>query len=96
MPGDSCIVCGNSCIKDCRASFHRFPSDPACRSVWMQIFKLDETGEILQHSLLYRHFLGEMLQTSRKLAWESALLPQKRKTLPELSVLSPEMLQSSG
>ena len=87
MPGDSCIVCGNSCIKDRGVSFHRFPSDPAHCSVCMQFFKLDETVKSCSR-VCCRHFPGggRMLQTICKLAWESALLPppQKRKPLPKL------------
>ena len=41
MPGDLCIVCGNSCKKAPKLSCHRFPTNQAKRAQWLRIFQLD-------------------------------------------------------
>ena len=41
MPGDSCIICGNSCKKAPHLSYHRFPTNPVKCFQWLRVFKLD-------------------------------------------------------
>ena len=56
MPGDRCIVCGNSRAKDLSASFHRFPSDLSKKQLWIQEFGLLE-GTVKPFSrVCSRHF----------------------------------------
>ena len=42
MPGDACVVCGNARKKAPQLSYHRFPSDPERRSLWLHAFQLTE------------------------------------------------------
>ena len=58
MPGDTCIVCGNTRARDPEASFHRFPSNQARRQVWLRVFQL--TNEQLKDHdrVCSRHFPG--------------------------------------
>ena len=58
MPGDTCLVCGSNRSSDPTASFHRFPSSPARRSTWLNVFQLTES-EIKSYSrarVCSRHF----------------------------------------
>ena len=56
MPGDACIVCGNTRKKAPQLSYHRFPSDPERRALWLQAFQLTEE-QIRPHSrVCSRHF----------------------------------------
>ena len=56
MPGDACIVCGNSRKKAPQLSYHRFPSDPERRALWLQVFQLTEE-QIRPHTrVCSRHF----------------------------------------
>ena len=56
MPGDVCIVCENSRTKDPGVSFHRFPTDPARREVWLSVFQLGQS-QVKSHSrVCSRHF----------------------------------------
>ena len=41
MPGDACIVCGNS-RKEPLLSYHRFPSNPEKRAMWICELQLSE------------------------------------------------------
>ena len=36
MPGDTCVVCGNTRASDPGVSFHRFPSNSEKRAVWLR------------------------------------------------------------
>lgn len=56
MPGDACVVCGNSRSKEAAISFHRFPSDPDRRRVWLQAFQLTEGQLKPHHRVCCRHF----------------------------------------
>ena len=42
MPGDACIVCGNNRKKAPELSYHRFPSDPGKRVLWLQALHISE------------------------------------------------------
>ena len=82
MPGDSCIVCGNSRIKDRGVSFHRFPSDPARRSAWMQIFKLDETQVKSCSRVCCRHFPGGDVANDPQVSLGKRFASPKKKATP--------------
>ena len=58
MPGDSCIVCGNSRKKAPHLSYHRFPTNPVKRSQWLRVFELDPE-EVKPHTrVCSRHFMN--------------------------------------
>lgn len=56
MPGDSCLVCGNTRSKDSSASFHRFPRDSERRTVWLNAFQLSESDLKSYSRVCSRHF----------------------------------------
>ena len=58
MPGDSCLVCRNNRSNDPDTSFHRFPSDPQRRSVWLSVFQLSESDVKSYSRVCSRHFPG--------------------------------------
>ena len=56
MPGNTCVVCGNTRSNDPSASFHRFPTDLERRGVWLNVFGLSQS-DIKSHSrVCSRHF----------------------------------------
>ena len=56
MPGDSCIVCGNSRKKNPLLKYHRFPSDTERRAQWLQVFKITLKDIKPHHRVCSRHF----------------------------------------
>ena len=58
MPGDVCLVCGNYRKNNPQLSFHRFPTDPARRSLWVRVFELDPEAVKPHHRVCSRHFLN--------------------------------------
>ena len=36
MPGDTCIICGNTRAKDASVSMHRFPQEQMKRERWLR------------------------------------------------------------
>ena len=58
MPGDRCVVCKNSRIKDPDASFHRFPVDPTRRATWLRELHLEEHQAKPHAKVCCRHFPG--------------------------------------
>lgn len=56
MPGDLCIVCGNSRKKAPELSFHRFPTNPVKRSLWLQVFEL--VVKPYSTRVCFRHFMN--------------------------------------
>lgn len=58
MPGDSCVVCGNYRKHHPQLSFHRFPTNPAKRSLWVRVFELDPEAVKPHHRVCSRHFLN--------------------------------------
>ena len=58
MPGDSCIVCGNTRKKDPSVSYHRFPSKKDARSSWLEAFDLSKDDIKPHHRVCSRHFSG--------------------------------------
>lgn len=56
MPGDTCVVCGNTRGKDPNVSFHRFPTDPARREVWLRVFQLEQSQVKAHFRVCSRHF----------------------------------------
>ena len=61
MPGDFCILCGNSRLKkgdSSRLSYHRFPKNLEKRTQWLRAFQLS-ADVIKDHSrVCSRHFYG--------------------------------------
>ena len=58
MPGDRCVVCGNTRAKDNSISLHRFPSDPDRRQLWIRVFHMQEDGIKPHMRVCSRHFRG--------------------------------------
>ena len=58
MPGDSCIVCGNSRKKAPQLSYHRFPTNQAKRSQWLRVFELDPEVVKPHTRVCSRHFMN--------------------------------------
>ena len=58
MPGDSCIVCGNTRSKDPGVSLHRFPANETRRVAWLCVFQLQESQVKSHTSVCCRHFPG--------------------------------------
>ena len=56
MPGDSCVVCGNSRKKAPKLSYHRFPTNQAKRSQWLRVFQLDPEVVKPHTRVCSRHF----------------------------------------
>ena len=56
MTGHTCIVCGNTKVKDSAVSFHRIPKDPNRRALWLEV--LDIREEVIKESkrVCCRHF----------------------------------------
>ena len=58
MPGDVCVVCGNSCAKDSRVSMHRIPRNQTKREKWIDALGLDEGALRDYHRVCSQHFLN--------------------------------------
>ena len=58
MPGDSCVVCGNSRKKAPKLSYHRFPTNQAKRSQWLRVFQLDPEVVKPHTRVCSRHFMN--------------------------------------
>ena len=58
MPGDTCVVCGNTRVSDPDISLHRFPSDPARRQLWLRAFHLSSEQVKPHFRVCSRHFPG--------------------------------------
>ena len=58
MPGDTCIVCGNTRAKDPSVSMHRFPQDKTkrLRWTWLQTLGLKDDHVRRHHRVCSRHF----------------------------------------
>ena len=56
MPGDTCVVCGNTRATDPSVSFHHFPANPEKRAVWLRVFQLDESDLKPYSRVCSRHF----------------------------------------
>ena len=56
MPGNTCVVCGNTRSNDPSASFHRFPTDLARRGVWLNVFGLSQSDIKSYSRVCSRHF----------------------------------------
>ena len=56
MPGDACIVCGNNRKKAPELSYHRFPSDPGKRVLWLQALHISEEQVKPHYRVCSRHF----------------------------------------
>ena len=58
MPGDSCVVCGNSRKKAPKLSYHRFPTNQVKRSQWLRVFQLDPEVVKPHTRVCSRHFMN--------------------------------------
>ena len=57
MPGDQCIVCGNTRHKDNSVSLHRLPQNEPKRRRWLEALDLVEEDLKDFHRMCSRHFL---------------------------------------
>ena len=101
MPGNTCLVCGHTRVKDPNVSFHRFSSssDQARRELWLRVFKL--TGEqVKAHSRVWsRHFpradprndpemnIGKRFASPRKKGVRRAKRAKIREARKQLTIL---------
>ena len=56
MPGDTCIVCGNTRAKDPSVSMHRFPTERTKKQRWLKALKLTDDDVASHHRICSRHF----------------------------------------
>ena len=56
MPGQRCLICGSTQVKDPGVSFHRFPRDPVVGSAWLEAFQLLVTSLKPSTRVCSRHF----------------------------------------
>ena len=56
MPGDTCVVCGNTRVKDPSVSMHRFPQDKTKRLRWLKALGLKDDYIGSHHRVCSRHF----------------------------------------
>ena len=56
MPGDTCIVCGNTRKKDKSISMHRFPRDDGRRKRWVEALDLEDMDIKDHYRVCSRHF----------------------------------------
>ncbi len=56
MPGDTCIVCGNTRAKDKSVSMHHFPRDEARRQRWIEALDLNDLVIKDYNRVCSRHF----------------------------------------
>ena len=98
MPGNICLVCGHTRVKDPNVSFHRFPgsSDQARREQWLCVFKL--TGEQVKvHSRVFsRHFPGADPRNDPEMTIGKHFASPRKKDVPRaISVLKSGRLENS-
>ena len=56
MPGDVCVVCGNTRAKDPSVSMHRFPKDKTKRLCWLMALGLKDDDVGSHQRVCCRHF----------------------------------------
>ena len=56
MPGDTCVVCGNTRVKDPSISMHCFPQDKTKRLRWLKALGLKDDDVGSHHRVCSRHF----------------------------------------
>ena len=56
MPGDTCIVCGNTRKKDRSVSLHCLPKEKSKRLRWLKALELSEDRVERHHRVCSRHF----------------------------------------
>ena len=82
MPGDTCVVCGNTRASDPSVCFHRFPANPEKRAVWLRVFQLDESDLEFYSRVCSRHFPdGDAKKEPEVNLGKRLLLPRKETTL---------------
>ena len=99
MPGDKCVVCGNTCTKDRSVSLHRFPRDA---SKWITALALKDVDIKNYQRVWSRHFanpdtrnkpelsIGKQFASPKK-SWTS-----RAKTRAVVRSLTPQMSSCSG
>ena len=81
MPGDRCIVCGNTRQKDKSVSLHRFPRKEPKRGRWLEALELVEEDLKDFHRLCSRHFPdGDATKDPRLSLGKRFASPKKRWT----------------
>lgn len=81
MPGDRCIVCGNTKAKDVSMSMHRFPMDEKKRNEWCKAFGLREGAVKAYSRVCSRHFRdGIVANGPEKTLGKRFASPKKRWT----------------
>ena len=97
MPGDTCVVCGHTRMKDPNVSFHRFPgsSDQARRERWLCVFELTGQQVKAPSRVCSRHFPGPDPRNDPEMNIGNALLLREKRMLLELSVLKLGRLENS-
>lgn len=111
MPGDTCVICRNTCASDPSVSFHRFPANPEKRPVWLQVFQMDESDLKPYSRVCSRQFpdgdtkkepeanLGKRFASPKKrdhLRVKRAKRRDSEKELAELRLKSPTLSPSTS
>ena len=73
MPGDTCVVCGNTQAKDKSVSIHHFPQDKAKWQRWNEALGLQDVVTKDHHHVWSRHFTNTD-------AWNDFVSPKKQWT----------------
>ena len=83
MPGDYCIVCGNTPAKDPDMSFHRFPlkGDPK-RKVWLCEFGLDDDQVKSYSQICLSHFPDSNISNNPQKNLGKRFASPRKKGLP--------------
>ena len=81
MPGDQCIVCGNTRHKDKSVSLHRLPRKEPKRGRWLEALDLVEEDLKDFYRVCSRHFLdGDATKDPQLNLGEQFVSPKKRWT----------------
>ena len=106
MPGDSCLVCGNTRSKDPSVSMYRFPKEQEKRRSWLTGLKLLEADVKDHHRICSRHFpdgeygspelsIGKRFASPKK-QWTSRAKRAKQRELDKEPVSSRQSTPSSS
>ena len=57
MPGNTCIVCRSTKVRDSSVSFHRFPKERSRRQRWIEALDLTSIAIKDYHRVCSRHFV---------------------------------------
>ena len=105
MPGDKCLVCGNTRTKDRSVSLHRFPRDASKRREWITALALKDEDIKDYQRVCSRHFanadprnkpelsIGKRFASPKK-SWTSRA--KRAKTREVVRSLTPQMSSCSA